>query len=266
MVNRLIFIFCLFIIQPLFAQQSPNNAVSLSLGGASATYLNAFSIENNVGAMAFSPSEIAINGANYFGLSDYSAVRVAAVSSKEKASVGISYHALPLAALTMHKAQLAFAKKLTDQVSAGVALNYHSFVSKDAYYQNGTAFTFNIGICYKVNEELEMGFQAFNPNQSVLSSQQKESITSTYRLGVKYVLSSNIDTYIDAFQRSDEDLDLNAGLELTANHLKVRGGFGLNQLVAMGIGWEHNQFTLDACGAYHNQLGFSPSINLRYAL
>jgi len=266
MVNRLVFFFCLFSIQPLFAQHSPNNAVSLSLGGASATYLNAFAIENNVGALAFSPSEIALNGANYFGLSDYSAVRLAAVSSIEKASIGVSYQALPLATLTMHKAQLAFAKKLTEQVSAGVAINYHSFVSNNAYYQNGKAFTFNIGIFYKVNEDLEMGFQAFNPNQSVLSSQQKESIPSSYRLGIKYVLSSNIDSYIDAFQRSGQDLDLNAGIELTANQLKVRGGFGLNQLVAMGIGWEHNQFTLDACGAYHNQLGFSPSINLQYAL
>ncbi|MDA8930430.1 hypothetical protein N9J07_03505 [Bacteroidia bacterium] len=30
----------------------PNNAVSLSLGGASATYTNAFAIENNVAALA----------------------------------------------------------------------------------------------------------------------------------------------------------------------------------------------------------------------
>ena len=50
---------------------SANNAITLSLGGASATYLNAFAIENNVAALAFSKKEFSLNAANRFGISDY---------------------------------------------------------------------------------------------------------------------------------------------------------------------------------------------------
>ena len=42
----------------------PNNAVSLSLGGASATYTNAFAIENNVAALAKTNGELSLNASN----------------------------------------------------------------------------------------------------------------------------------------------------------------------------------------------------------
>ena len=54
-------------------------------------------------------------------------------------------------------------------------------------------------------------------------------------------------------------------MELTKEHYHIRGGFGLNQLVAVGFGWQTQKLTLDVTAAYHNQLGFSPSLNVSHA-
>jgi hypothetical protein len=244
----------------------PNNATSLSLGGASATYINAFAIENNVAALAYiEGNEIILNGANRFGLSEYSNVLLAGNLSTKVATIGYSYQIAPLASLTSQKAQLAVAKKLGDKVSAGVALNYHILSSTDAYYEGTNFLSFNVGLYYAVNEKLNIGFQAFNPNRSTIAEAPLEKLPATLRLGLDYSLTENISLYSDVLQVSEESLDLNAGLELTRDKYTIRGGFGLNQLVALGFGWNTNNLQIDVTGAYHNQLGFSPSLNIGYA-
>jgi len=243
----------------------PNNATALSLGGATGTYLNPFAIENNVGALAFSEQGIALNASNRFGLSEYSNLMLAGNFKSDFATVGFSYQISPLANLTTQKAQLAVSRKLGDKISAGVAINYHRFSSIDAYYQTTNAFTFNAGLYYQVNEKLNTGFQFFNPNRSQLTESPLEQLPALARLGFDYKIAESIVCYSDVLQASDTKLDLNAGIELQKENYKLRGGFGLNQLIAIGFGWEIKNLQMDVTAAYHNQLGFSPSLNFGYA-
>jgi hypothetical protein len=243
----------------------PNNAAALSLGGASATYLNAFAIENNVAALAFSKSEIQLNAGNRFGLSAYSNAMLVGNYNTKLASLALSYQITPLAALNQYKAQLAVAKKLGERISAGIAINYHQFTSTDVYYQNKSAITFNVGIFYQINEKLNAGFQFFNPNRSELISTPSEQMPALFRLGTNYAVGQNIKLYADGVQATDQKLNLQAGLELAKDTYKVRGGFDLQQQLALGFGWFSNNVQLDIAASYHNQLGFSPSLNIGYA-
>ncbi|MGB1038919.1 MAG: hypothetical protein ACPGYY_09755, partial [Bacteroidia bacterium] len=166
---------------------------------------------------------------------------------------------------THQKAQIGISKSLHEKVSAGVALNYHYLNSTNPYYQPLKAFTFNAGLYYKVNEKLNAGISIFNPNRSKLTDTPMENLASTIRVGIDYLIADNIKLYTDVLQSSNEHLDLNAGLELQKEKYFIRGGFGLNQLIALGFGWEAKKINIDVAGSYHNQLGFSPSLNLRYA-
>lgn len=242
-----------------------NNAIALSLGGAATTYLNTFAIEHNVGALAFSNSELALTAANRFGLTDYSNVMVAGNYALQQASVGFSYQISPLASYTQQKAQLAVSKKLHETISAGIAINFHQFSSSDAYYLKGNCLTFNAGLYYQVNEDLNVGLQIFNPNRSVITKTPHEKLPSIFRLGVDYALDRNIKVYADAIQATEQKLEINAGLELSKDQYKIRGGFGLNKLFALGFGWKTNQISIDVAATYHNQLGFSPALNIGYA-
>ena len=244
---------------------SANNAITLSLGGASATYLNAFAIENNVAALAFSKAEFSLNAANRFGLSDYSNIMAVYHHSIENTSIGFSYQVSPLASLTQQKAQVAVARKLNKDISAGVALNYHRFSSTDVYYQKRSTLTFNAGLYFQVNEKLTICTQIFNPNRSELTRIPKERMGSVLKLGTNYKLRHNIELYADALQATDRKLAIHAGVELSKEHYTFRGGFGLNQLVALGFGWKSSNLKIDIAASYHNQLGFSPSLNVGHA-
>lgn len=259
------FLICCFSTQ---AQQviTPNNAVALSLGGTSTTYSNVFSIENNVAALSYCSNTIAVNGSNRFGLSEYSNLFLVGCYSLENSSIGVSYKISPLAQFTEQKVQLAFAKKLMENISVGISLNYHQFSSPNAFYRNTNVLTFNAGVLYDINENLQLGFLTFNPNQTLLTEFPNEPLPSEYRLGLKYKLDENIDLYCDAVQLSNSSLSASAGIELKKENYYVRGGFGLNSTFGLGFGYKRQKAQLDLAASYHNQLGFSPSLNLSYAL
>ena len=185
--------------------------------------------------------------------------------SIENTSIGFSYQVSPLASLTQQKAQVAVARKLNKDISAGVALNYHHFSSTDVYYQKRSTLTFNAGLYFQVNEKLTIGTQLFNPNRSELTRIPKERMGSVLKLGTNYKLGHNIELYADAVQATDRKLAIHAGVELSIEHYTFRGGFGLNQLVALGFGWKSSHLKIDIAASYHNQLGFSPSLNVGHA-
>lgn len=243
----------------------PNNARSLSLGGASCTYLNAYGIQNNVATLAFSAQEISLNAANRFGLSEYSSAMLVANIATKSTNIGFAYQLTPFANFAAHKIQLATAKKLGEKVAAGISLNYHLYNSTNPFYQNSSLFTFNAGLYYQINEKLNAGFSLFNPNRTLLSEAPTERKVANYRLGIDYSIAENLTLYSDFVQASAQRPDINAGLELAKDNYTVRGGFGLNQLVAIGFGWKTNSIQLDVAAAYHNQLGLSPSLNVSYA-
>lgn len=243
----------------------PNNAKSISLGGASCTYLNAYGIENNVATLAFAAQEIILNAANRFGLSEYSSAMLVGNIATKSANIGFAYQLSPLANFAAQKIQLAVAKKLGKKVATGISLNYHLYNSSNPFYKNTSLFTFNAGLYYQVNEKLNAGFSLFNPNRTQLIGAPNESLAANYRLGVDYNIDKNITIYSDYIQASSQRPDINAGLELDYDNYTVRGGFGLNQLIALGFGWKTNSIQLDVAAGYHNQLGLSPSLNVAYA-
>ena len=135
--------------------------MSLSLGGASSCYRNAFAIENNVAVLAFSDNQIALNGSNQFGLGEYSSLSLAVNAHTKLATIGLSYQISPLGNLTTQKAQIGIAKNLRDNFSAGVCLNYHTLYSADAYYQSATYLTVSAGIYYKNKRQAKLWFSVY---------------------------------------------------------------------------------------------------------
>ncbi|MBT8327889.1 MAG: hypothetical protein KJP21_09205 [Bacteroidia bacterium] len=265
--NRLaiLFLISIFYFESIAVQPPVNNASALGLGGASATYNNPFAIENNVGILAFNENGVSFNGQNRYGLSEYSQLSLCGTMSINNTTLGIAYHNSPLADLSIQKYQLAIAKKLMDDLSVGIALNYHQHSSTNSYYKRGDAFSFNLGMYYQVNDKLNFGFQAFNPNRSKIIDLPLERLDAMYRLGTDYLLSENITLYSDLVQSTSQNLSFHGGLEVQKNQFKVRGGFNTNQEIALGLGYEKNQFSFDVGTSYHNVLGVSPSINLNYA-
>ena len=73
--NKLYFIVLLFFFfLKLFSTNHPY-AISLSLGGSAAAYSSPFCIQYNAANLVYSPSNIAFNTQNRYGIRDYSGIR-----------------------------------------------------------------------------------------------------------------------------------------------------------------------------------------------
>ena len=243
----------------------PNNAMALSLGGASATSTNTFALENNIGALAFAKNQLAINMQNRFGLAEYSTLMLAGNYNLNHSVVGVSYCNASFANLNTQKVQVGFSRQLSEDLALGVGLNYYRFSSNHNYYKNANVFTFNAGLYYKINKLLNAGFSISNPERPLLIRETNERLPALFRFGADYLISDKVTIYADALQVSEENLQFNGGVEVEVQQLKIRGGFTTNQSLALGLGYTSKKFFVDFATQYHNQLGMSPSLNLGYA-
>lgn len=254
-----------FLIRIISAVNPPNNAIALSTGGACVTQTNAFAIENNLGAMGFTESTVSLSAGNLYGLADYSNLQVAGVWQQDFATLGISYKSTPFHSFTEQKIQVGIAKKLVEGLSLGVSLDYLNWQSRDAYYSPLNILSGSLGLLYKVNEDLSVGFTALNPMQSRYTKAYFESYPAQYRFGLSYVIAPDIKSYIDFLQVSGENLNLQAGAELTKEKYRIRAGLDLRSIIAFGLGYRANKVEFAASVSHHNQLGLSPSLLLSYA-
>ncbi|MEY2925281.1 MAG: hypothetical protein RLZZ337_1831, partial [Bacteroidota bacterium] len=147
----------------------------------------------------------------------------------------------------------------------GVGINYHIYSSVDAYYGKANVFTFNAGLYCQISKDLNVGFSISNPTRSLLIKQTEERLPAQFRMGIDYLISDNVTIYSDVFQVTGQQLQYNGGVQVATDKLKIRGGFGTNQSLAFGLGYEKNKNTIDLAVQYHNQLGMSPALNYIYA-
>ena len=73
--NKLYFIVLLFSFCEKLIATNPPDAISLSLGGSAAAYSSPFCIQYNPANLVYSPSNIAFNTQNRYGIRDYSGIR-----------------------------------------------------------------------------------------------------------------------------------------------------------------------------------------------
>lgn len=264
MIKLYFFTILSFVSTQVFANYPPYDAVATSLGGSSVTYISPFSIEFNPANLCYTSSKISINAQNRYGIRQYSKVLLIGNYRLDKSAIAISYQAENGIVLNQ-KLALAFAKKFNQNLAAGITINFNRFSSQDPYYKNNNVLAFNIGLRYQINTKNSIGFQIENPNQSQIIEYPKENLPARIRLGINHELSKNINTYIDALQSNNQQINLCVGLEIIKEHYKFRTGFNLNQIIGCGISFKKASFLIDVGLSFHNHLSISPSLNTSYA-
>lgn len=262
--NKLYFIVLLFSFCEKLLATNPPDAISLSLGGSAAAYSSPFCIQYNAANLVYSPSNIAFNAQNRYGIRDYTKILFVGNYSLKESSLGFSYQA-ENGIIFNQKISAAIAKKIQPNLACGITLNLNRFSSRDSYYQNTQIITFSAGLSYQINPKNHLGFQIENPNQSEIIAFPKEKSPTTVRLGLKHQLTSNINLYIDAFQSSNQHINTCVGIEIIKDHYKIRTGYNTNQIIGCGIGIQKGSIIIDIGLSFHNHLGISPSLNTSYA-
>ena len=225
----------------------------------SVTFQDVFSAQNNQAAMAFIEAPAAgISTQNYFlvegGISSHYGVFAMPI---QKAGVfGLSANYTGDNTFNQTKIGLGYGRKLAENVAVGLQLDYVG--TKTSEVGSGAAFTFDIGVLYQPNKVLSIGAKVFNPVRAKNNLDFEEELPSIINVGFAYQPSEKIMVCIEGEQNLQDDLRIIDQLYLRAGYLSNPSMF------TTGIGLKIKTLQLDLSSQFHQQLGVTPGLGIRY--
>jgi len=263
-----IFIFLFF--TDVFLSKATNNfpigARSAGLAHTSATLSDVWSTHNNQAGLAFlEKPEAGLYYENRFLVPELSLQGAAFAMPVKNGAFGVSYSRFGFNLYNENKVGLAYAQKFSDKLAASVQLNYmHTFIAEN--YGNKGFLSAEVGMLYKITNELKVGVHIFNPTRTKLSEYDNERIPTIMRLGLQYDFSDKLFIATEFLKDTDHDLAVKFGMEYhIVESIYLRAGVSTNPwLNAFGVGILLGDFRLDIASSFHSVLGYSPQASLNY--
>jgi hypothetical protein len=249
-------------------------AAGAGAGDASVAYTNINAAIGNQAGLAFMDKWAAT--AFYesrFGLPEAAAIGAAAAVPLRKAGIfALTVNSFGKAdRYAEQKIGLGYARKLAPNISIGGQLDYIALVIPQ--YGNKGYVTFELGLLAQVMPKLKVGVHAYSPIRQRIN--EKDYIPAVLSAGAAY--EPNKKCVITA--EYEQDLRnfpiFKAGVDYRiANALSLRLGVGTSTIgsavlvspvrVSGGLGVHLSKFIIDIAAQYHSQLGYSPTVGLRW--
>ncbi len=151
---------------------------------------------------------------------------------------------------------LAFSRLITEQLFAGVTVNYKSLSIKN--YGSDGIITLNLGSLFYITQTLRIGFVLQNFTRSSYGD-EKEQAPIIYATGLSYDALDNLTMNISIENEHDRDLSLRSGIEYgVMEYIDLRFGFSNYPVsYSTGIGINYSIFQLDYALFTHQDLGLT---------
>jgi hypothetical protein len=236
------------------------------MGNTSLTAADVFSAANNQAGLAWlEHAEFGLSAQQYFGFTDLNNLSGAAALPLKNSAFGISAYYLGDANFNQSKVGLGYGRKLGEEVSVGVQINYCN--TRVNEFGSANAFTFEAGIQYLPSDQLIIAGRVFNP---ILVSPgepfSEEELPGLFALGIEYRPAEKLSLVAEAEQNLTEGTNVKLGVEYQMiPQLQLRGGYmSASRQFTCGIGVVTKALYLDGGIQYHQLLGLSPSFGVRY--
>ncbi|MBT8195537.1 MAG: hypothetical protein KJO64_03870, partial [Bacteroidia bacterium] len=161
---------------------------------------------------------------------------------------------------------LAYGKKLSENVSVGVGLNYHQISISEPKGNAGTV-TAEIGLQTTFSPKLSSAFHLYNPTRSVIDTETtEEELPGIAKFALTYKASEKVHLVSEIEKDFDNDAILKFGFDYTIiEDLHIRGGIHSNDFeYGFGVGYKFSKFNVDVASKYQQDLGFTPSVSMFY--
>ncbi|NLN73586.1 MAG: hypothetical protein GX140_05030 [Bacteroidales bacterium] len=242
---------------------------SAGMGGTSVSQTNFWSVFNNPAAISFNrdisaglfvENRFLMKELNFRGLGV-----ILPIASND--AFGLQVEQFGHSQYLESKVGLSYSKKFADRFAFGLQFDYLNTNIGEGL-GTGHNFTFDLGIYSKLSEKISMGFTAFNPIRSKLTSYNDidEYIPIVFKLGAHYKFS---DVMLFAAE-VEKDIANKAVLRFGADYkiseiIYARAGISTGVVsYSFGVGVFYNSFCFDLATAVHQILGPSPQISLHY--
>jgi len=186
---------------------------------------------------------------------------------KDKGVLGLNLSQFGYSQFNITKAGIGFARRFGPDFSVGVQFDAIHAGTADEMYRSTTAFTFEGGFQYRLNNKIALGTSVFNPVQVKLNETTGEQLPASISLGMTFSPDKILMLSADVVKEQYEPASLRAGFRyLMGETFCLRAGFSTGPfLVSGGAGLKFNTLMIDISTAYHQVLGISPSITISYA-
>lgn len=267
----------LFVCVVLFLGQVEGQGLryAMSTGARAAALGHAFTgVRGDFWALYHNPAGIAGTEAIQLGLHverrflleelNYGSAGVVAPFAENQA-IGLQVGSFGFDAYRENQLALSYGITLLDRISMGVRANYAGINISD---QGATETYFvDVGINTAINDQLSLGFQAYNVNQAKLPTQAfEEPLPQVFSLGLAYEPSEKVLLVADVHKDLDFATSYRGGVEYqAADFFLFRLGISNEPLTwNAGFGLVFGGYTLDAAFGFHERLGYTPYLSMSY--
>jgi hypothetical protein len=206
---------------------------------------------------------------NRFLVKDLTLASIAAILPTSSGNFGASLNFFGSSLYSEGKAGLAYARRLGENLSAGIQLNYMFTSIGDGFGSTGTVAA-ELGVICQIMPKLYFGAHIFNPTKSKLKTINdhdiKEHISTIIRTGAAYHFSRKVLLCIEVEKDIRHKPMAKIGIEyMITDGMFVRAGISSNPAQnAFGFGLHTGNLRIDISASYHYLLGYTPQLGVMH--
>lgn len=260
----------LALLTPVYAWDmlQPSGGRTNSLGKCSVALNDFWSLHNNpAGISLYKDLSFGISYENRFLLKELGYKNVGLLLPLKKGAIGISASQFGYEHYNENVIGFALARNFGPHLKIGLKLDY-IFLKFSGDYENFSTPTFELGIQYEINENLNLGAYLFNPIHVKIRSINNLKIPIIMRLGFSYFIKDDFMITSEIEENIEEDFSYRFGIEYECyKRLHIRSGFQLApEMFTFGIGYDYKWCKIDVSGQMNQELGTSINCSLIFLI
>jgi hypothetical protein len=201
---------------------------------------------------------------NRFGLPELGTTTAGLIIPAGRAAIGAVYSHFGYRDFRREMAGVACGMPLSENLSAGIQIDYFR-ENTFGEYNSRQAVTFEAGLIYSVNKNVNIGVHLFNP---VPGSLRKNGMISGLRAGTGVFLGKDLFAGTETEITTDGKFDLRTGFEYqVSGGFWLRGGYKTqHSSFCFGLGYSLKPAIIDISFSTHDKLGITSSVSLTFNL
>ncbi|MFP4447717.1 MAG: hypothetical protein ACLFPH_03220 [Bacteroidales bacterium] len=265
-VYRVVIVFSVYMcsVQCAVSQDDPAGARSAGLSHAGVMFSDFWSVSSNQAGLAYLDN-LSLGVSYDRGLLPVMSNKFAGVAIPAlRGTFGVSSSYSGYSKFYEMKSGLAYAMMLSEKLATGIQVDYlKTHIAGN--YDNMDMLTFEMGMLYKVNPALFIGFHLFNPLNFQFSEKSME-VPAIFKLGGGYRITSDFLLCAEIRKETYHKPNITMAFEyLILEQFFIRTGVAAKPFTqSFGLGYSWDPFILDISFSRHNILGYTSAISLNY--
>ena len=269
-INIILILFPVFYFFPaseLSANENfPLGSRAAAMGNAAVAVSDIWSVHHNqAGLASLFALQAGFHHENKFMVPEFGLQALALAIPARPGTIGLSYTYFGFSKYNESKIGLAFGRKFSERISAGVQVNYLYTYIADDFGDTGN-ITVEGGFIVQPVEGLFVAVHVYNPTRTMIRTYYDEPVPTILRFGLAGYLGDRILAAVETEKEIDHEPVFKAGLEVgVVGSLYLRTGIISSPVQgSFGLGYIFGGLSADIAFTNHRLLGFTPHFSISY--